>query len=385
MFSRARPRGFVLPTTLLVMTLMTVMLTAAFILVSAEARSTDNSFASQRALAIAEAGMENYLSRNLNLGVSTAYDSTTTPINFSNGYAVVAASRLVDTSQGPLAIWLVRSYGYVTDPRLSGQTQARRVVARLARYSAVVLPARAALVALNGVDVEGAAGLNNPLDGRDNNGSISGCTAPSGFAADTNAVTTPPGGYTYANALPVPGGGGTEALASIAATYDSTHIDWATILSGGFTPDYTQSGGTLNYPAPAPATNTAWEVGYVTGNITIPGYAGFPSPLAQQGVLIVTGNVTMADRAHWDGIIIAGGKLEGASSTSQFLVHGMVVTGLNCVTGVCPAKNHLWRGNNPSTTYRKIQWSWCWAHIGVGMLAAMAPIKSTFIDNWAAY
>jgi hypothetical protein len=128
-----------------------------------------------------------------------------------------------------------------------------------------------------------------------------------------------------------------------------------------------------------------WEVGYVTGNVTIPGYAGFPFAWAQQGVLIVAGNVTMADNSHWDGIIVAGGTLQGATSTSEFIVHGMVVTGLNCVITVCPARNQLWRDDPSGGTWRQIRWSWCWAHIGIGMLAAMAPVKNTFIDNWAAY
>ena len=39
------PRGFVLPTSMLVVTLLTVMLAAAFILVSADYRTTDNTFA----------------------------------------------------------------------------------------------------------------------------------------------------------------------------------------------------------------------------------------------------------------------------------------------------------------------------------------------------
>ena len=53
--SRAAERGFVLATTLLVTTLLTVMLAASFLLVSAEQRTTDNSFGTARALALAQA------------------------------------------------------------------------------------------------------------------------------------------------------------------------------------------------------------------------------------------------------------------------------------------------------------------------------------------
>ena len=99
----------------------------------------------------------------------------------------------------------------------------------------------------------------------------------------------------------------------------------------------------------------------------------------------MTGNVTMANNAHWDGIIIAGGTLQGATSTSQFVVHGYVVTGLNCAAGgPCPGNNQLWR-DQPGTAWREVRWSWCWAHIGIATLAAMAPVRNAFIDNWAAY
>lgn len=52
---------------MLVVTLLTVMLASAFILVSADYRTTLNAFASARALALAQAGMQNYFSVGHNL------------------------------------------------------------------------------------------------------------------------------------------------------------------------------------------------------------------------------------------------------------------------------------------------------------------------------
>jgi hypothetical protein len=355
------------------------MLTAAFVLVGAEYRSTDNALAGARASALAQAGMQAYFAASRSLTAAMSNDSVR--YTYTDGYADIVARKMRTTNTG-ITSWVIKATGTTTDPLLTGQVTARRVIGQMALLYPPSMPARAALVALNDVEIMSKSG-DNPLDGRDTLGSFLGCTAPVGFAADTTAVTTPPSGYMQGSA-PAPGGDPPEALASLAAVFDSTHIDWATILSGNFTPDYTQSGGTLDYPAPAPPTNTAWQVGYVTGNVTIPGFSGFPNAWAQQGVLIVTGDVTMGDKSHWDGIIIAGGKLEGISTTSEFLVHGMVVTGLNCITSVCPGKTRLRRDSHP-TAYRTIRWSWCWAHIGIGMLAAMAPVKNTFIGNWAAY
>jgi Tfp pilus assembly protein PilX len=379
-----RLRGFILPTSLLVLTLLTVMLTAAFVLVSAEWRSTDNAMAGTRALALAQAGMQTYFATNRSLTPTNTTDSLR--ITYTGGYTDVVARKMILATSG-VTTWVVKATGTTVDPLLVGQVTARRVIGRMALLYPAALPARAAMVALNGINANGATG-NNPVDGGDNNGSIYSCTAPGWPGADTSALAVPrPGYYTAATASPLPAGEGVESLATRAALFDSTHIDWATILSGSFTPDYSQSGGTLWYPAPSSGTN--WEVGYVTGNVTIPGYAGFPIGYAQQGVLIVTGNVTMANNAHWDGIIIAGGTLQGVTSTSQFLVHGMVVTGLNCynVAGACSVpKNQLWRDDGPgSGNWHSVKWSWCWAHIGIATLAAMAPTKNTFIDNWAAY
>ena len=91
--SRPHSRGFILPTTMLVVVLLTVMLAAAFALASAEYRVTDNAFASSRSLAFAQAGMQNYLSVGHNL-LALTQDSTT--YTFSNGWAAVVARRLRD-------------------------------------------------------------------------------------------------------------------------------------------------------------------------------------------------------------------------------------------------------------------------------------------------
>ena len=155
-------RGFVLPTTLLVTTLLTVMLTAAFILVSAEHRTTDNSLAGARALSLAQAGLQSYLAANRGIGSSSTYDSVRYTV--SDGYSDVVAQRLRPAAGSSMAVWVIRSGGYSTDPRLGGQTQGKRVVAQLAQLNVGTLPGRAAMVAINGVQMFGGnAGDDNPI------------------------------------------------------------------------------------------------------------------------------------------------------------------------------------------------------------------------------
>lgn len=155
-----------LATTLLVTTLLTVMLAASFLLVSAEQRTTDNSFGTARALALAQAGLQNYFAQNRGLSDTSSYDSTRIPLVL--GYANVVATRLrpAGASTGsPLALWVVRSSGVATSPVMAGQTQGSRTLAQFAQLNQGLLPARAALVALNGVQITGSG--TNPLSGSD--------------------------------------------------------------------------------------------------------------------------------------------------------------------------------------------------------------------------
>src|SRR5262249_40278638 len=97
----------------MVMTLLTVMLSAAFIMVSAEFRASDNSLAISRASALAQAGLEDYLSRNRGIITSTVYDSVR--LSYSSGYADVVATRLSAQGGGSKpTIWLIRSSGAVS-------------------------------------------------------------------------------------------------------------------------------------------------------------------------------------------------------------------------------------------------------------------------------
>ena len=163
----APPSGFILPTTLLVMTLLTVMLTAAFIMASAEFRSSDNTLSNSRALSLAQAGLENYFSLQRNLDTTSSYDSLR--ITFSNGYADVVGRRVRMQTGSRLPVWLIRSIGTSTDALQAGQAQGQRAVAQLAELNNGLIPARAALTALNGIQMVAGGGTGNPIIGTDNN------------------------------------------------------------------------------------------------------------------------------------------------------------------------------------------------------------------------
>lgn len=355
--SGPRRRGFILPTTMMVVVLLTVMLAAAFALASAEFRVTDNAFASSRSLALAQAGLQNYFAAGHNL-LGLTKDSTVFP--FRNGYAVVVAHQLRDsTTTAPKqpALWVVQSIGYDTVRAPAGQPNGQRAVGQFSTLQPGYLPARAAMVSLNGVNLTGSG--TNPISGMNTNFLPStynpACTPPS--SRDTT-------GLTVGAATDYHGGSGgsdvtrgIEYLGSGAAVGDSTRIDWASLVGGQFTPDLVGA-----YP---PAGNNTYQSYFFSGNATIP-------PGSRRGLLVVTGDVSFSSGTHWDGVIVAGGSVDFGTG---YVVHGMVISGLNGTTH----NNQARRGSG------SIRWDYCYANTSIGSLMSLVPIKNAWVDTWSTY
>ena len=447
----APPSGFILPTTLLVMTLLTVMLTAAFIMASAEFRASDNSMANSRALSLAQAALENYFSSQRLLDTGSTYDSVR--ITFSNGYADVVGWRVRAQTGSHLPLWLARSIGTSTDPKQPGQPQGQRAVAQMAELNTGLIPARSAITAINGIQMVTGGTGGNPISGHDNNygSGVPGCSRPVGSAADTAAYTvgwapqTPvenlsasassygrSGGFGFpgvgfsngqnvvasgfanpanngfstvtanptGNNLPVsrvgaleaaapgrsisvaPGNylgiggtapvGSSEPLPSIASAYDSSHIDWQRVLNGDFSPDY------VNTWPPICTGVCTYNSYYWNVDTTI------TVPTGQRRALLVTRRgVRLSAGTHWDGIIISGGSLRAVPGpTNTYIVHGMVITGLNCGASLgCPLTQDSIQYGNAN----QIIWDWCYTHAAIGGLNGLVPLKNTWVDTWSLY
>jgi len=380
--SRAE-RGFVLATTLLVTTLLTVMLAASFLLVSAEQRTTDNSFGTARALSLAQVGLQYYFSLNTTLTDTSTYDSVR--VTLANGYADVVARRVRPggaPTGSPLALYVIRSTGVATSPVMAGQVQGNRTIAQFAQLNPSNLPARAALVALNGVRINGSTGTTHPVYGHDL-GSQLPCVSPGGNAADTFAISYPSGGYTYSNSSPAPTGyptGLESPYASWSNLYDSTHIDWPSVVSGNLIPDQTIPVGAAQTTPPWPAIlASTYPVIWVPGDVTIP--AG-----QRRGVLVAQGNVTVQDATHWDGIILAGGRLILSPSTlTNYALHGMIVTGLNLALGQSVPPDTVQRGVSAMQGLPPIEWTWCYTRSSINSLSSLVPLKNGWADTWTTY
>ena len=382
---RPSDRGFILATTLLVMTLLTVMLTAGFVMISAEYHSTNGSFSLTRSLNLAQAGLNSYFAGAHALG--TGYDSTS--YTFPGGYARVVARQLRDSTGSQRPLWIVYSTGVDTAHTLTNSGGGSRTVSSLA-YLPGQLPARAALVSPSGVVMVPGSSTRNPINGTNSTigaNWVIGCSTPHSPHDDTAAVSTawyntPSPHIAYTNGTGDSTTGTLEAMANNQALLDSTRINWARVVAGDLYPDFT---GTLPSDCYGNSNICPYNSYYYNGNVTIP--ASSPTS-SRRGLLVATGNVTMANGSHWDGIIIAGGRFIATSATPNysFTVHGMVISGMNCAINACPGLDSIKRftpgaSGNGSGLY----WDWCYTHAAIAGFASLAPIENTYSDNWKLY
>jgi Tfp pilus assembly protein PilX len=353
----------VLVTTLLVMTLLTVLLTAAFVMISAESRTTGSAYESSRSLNLAQAGLQSYFASSHNL--TSGKDST--DYTFPGGYARVVARRLRDSTATIGPLWIVYSAGVDTTRSLTTAGGAQRVVAQLAYLSRGTLPTRAAMVAANGVQMQGS-GARSPIDGTNFNASVTGCTQV-GTAGDTTGLFIYYGGLNPNANNPPKGKPEIDSVATISAVIDSTHIDWVKLVNGEFTPDF------YNQLPAGPYPNTNYQTYYYpSADVTIP--ANW-----YRGLLVVSGDVTLASSAHWDGVIVAGGKLNIPSGGSpSYTIHGTIITGLNEALGQSVNRNQLQRAGSGL-----IEWDWCYARSAINSLGFLTPIRGTYTDTWDTY
>ena len=344
------------------MTVLTVMLAAAFVMVGAEFRTTNGSYSSTRALNVAQAGLQAYLNASHSLG--TGYDSAN--YSYTGGYARVVARKLRDSTGTSQQLWVVYATGIDTIRTTNrGSAGGVRVASTLATLGGGVLPAPAAMVASNGMNLTGA-GLA-PGDGHNANIAVAGCTQAGAAYTVYGLMTVKNGG---AGQPYYPNGytpnGGIDSLASQTAVNNATRIAWSTLLAGQFTPDYYNQ-------LPAPNGTTFYSSYYPSGGVTIPGNT-------YRGLLVASGDVTLSVNTEWDGIIIAGGRLVTPTGNKRYTIYGMVITGLNTSLGQTVNSNAIDRGGTAT-----IQFDYCYTRLSMSSLSYLVPVKGTYSDSWKTW
>ena len=218
-------------------------------------------------------------------------------------------------------LYVIRSRGVSHGAaRFSANTPpAQRTVAQYATWGGASMDVDAAWTAISGLRSQSNQGI---LDGNDY------CATPgppvAGIAVPAQ-LPTPPAAYA-ASFVPLPNPvpfidtlGGAGSVPSIAQGF--VHIDWNSIVNGSvLQPDFSltsESGWPLE-------DLTKWPVIRVDGDATVgAGERG-------QGLIVVTGDLTLTTGFTWRGVILVGRRL---LVLNQPFVDGAIVSGLDIKLG----------------------------------------------------
>jgi uncharacterized Zn-binding protein involved in type VI secretion len=144
-------------------------------------------------------------------------------------------------------------------------------------------------------------------------------------------------------------------------------IDWNGIVNGNvITPTITIPGG--SFPTAAMfADTTFYPIIRVNGDFTI--------PTSGQGMLIVTGNLTINGSTAWKGVLLVGGDITSNGSNG---IEGATVSGLNVKLGTYVPTS---TGNGT----KQYNYNSCEVAKTNTSLGALVTLRNTWVDNWVEY
>jgi hypothetical protein len=355
MLNNTERRGFAIPTALLIIAALTIMVAGGFSLVSAERRSVADQKSQISAFRIAEQGLELFLVKRDSLmaghpGFSHVPGLTpdTAVINMTGGVATVTLTRLRPVKGSQSGLYVARSRGVETVGAYAGTPQGVRTVAQYVLWEPAPMQVLAGWTALSGLQKNGGSGTLGGIDLCGDSAAIAGVVVPvnPGYTGKTVAVGDPP-------------------IDSVAP--DSVAIDWNGIVNGNvITPTITIPGG--SFPTAAMfADTTYYPIIRINGDFSI--------PVSGQGMLIVTGNLTINGSIAWKGVLLVGGDI---TSNGNNGIQGATVSGLNVKLGTyvpTSTANGTKQYNYNSCEVAKTNTS----------LGALVTLRNTWVDNWVEY
>ena len=361
MTNTTAPRGFALPTAILVIAVLTIMVAGGFSIVSAERRSVADQKSQISAFRIAEQGLELYLVRRDSLlagkpnytKIPGAKDSVR--ISVTGGYADVSLTRLRAPKGSQSGLYVVRSKGTETVGAFAGTPQGVRTVAQYVLWEPSPMQVLAGWASLSGLQKNGSAGTLGGADACGDSAAVAGVIVPvnPGYTGKTTAAS------------------GSPAIDSVPP--DSIHIDWNGIVNGNaITPTITIPGGTW----PTAALNAAYadtsSTYYPIIRVNSP---DFTLPSSGRGMIIATGNVTISGSTGWNGVILVGGDI---TSNGNNGIQGATVSGLNVKLGTYVPSSTA----NGTKTY---QYNSCEVAKATTTNGALVTLRNTWVDNWVEY
>ncbi|MFL5401879.1 MAG: type II secretion system protein [Gemmatimonadales bacterium] len=358
---RLNRRGATLPLTVIVLALMAVSVAITYGRISAERVITGDAQAQAGAFAVAQSGLNRYLSA---VNGKPAASVTVNYTDLPGGTAQVDLRMLRESTTTLLpAVYVITSRGrYTAARRYNSLTpSAERTVATYALWQPAPFDLNAGVTSLTGMTANGNSGAYSGIDRCGAGASIPGVAVPDGTwnAAHPTIVDGVPD-----DAAVGMGSGGLGGTAK-----DEVKVDWAGVVAGtAFPANYTYP--TNAWPGTGSPGFADWPVVRVNGDLTMPG--------SGKGILIVTGNLTWngTPNKQWEGLVLVGGTLIGNGAST---IYGAVITGLNIKTGTAVGNYDV--GNGTKTW----QYDSCSLTRALGHIGSLQRVRNGWTDTWSSY
>lgn len=361
MLNNNQRRGFAIPTAVLVIMVLTIMVAGGFSIVSAERRSVADQKSQISAFRIAEQGLEIYLVARDSLITAGLLQCNPTPcqhvpaakdsaaISVPGGVANVSLTMIRPPINNQSGLYVVRSKGIETQNAYNGSPQAVRTVAQYVLWEPIPMQVLAGWTALDGLQKNGSAGTIGGIDLCGQEDTVAGVVVPTnpGYLGKTGvAVGDPP---------------------IDTVTPDSVHIDWNAIVNqNAIQASITIPGG--SFPTAAMFADTSYyPIIRVNGD--------FALPTSGQGMLIVTGNLTLNGSVSWSGVLLVGGLI---TSNGNNGIQGATVSGLNVKLGL-PVPVSTANGT------KSYNFNSCEVAKANKPAGALVTLRNTWVDNWVEY
>ncbi len=358
-------RGAALMTVMLLVLLLLVAIVGAFTRTTTERRTALDATAQVDAFAIAQSGLDQYLVAHTT-APTTLPDSATYSV--TGGRAVVTLRRFRAATTDTLL--LLTSRGEATGSRYNASASiATRTVSQFLRFGAASINVPGGFTALSGFTKNGSSGTASGVDLCPGSAkpAIPGVAVPIGtFSQSGNSSTS----WIDGNPDNAPYYMGTAGISGTAK--DLVDVDWAGIVGQTtFTPNYyykTTAPASGSWPTTAQLSGSNWPSVMVDGDISLPSDG--------QGVLVVTGNLTMSGSKQWNGIVLVGGTYTSNGNTT---ISGALISGLNIKLGIPVGQSDL--GNGTKT----IQFETCNIAKALAQFGGWSRMGNAWTDNWPSY
>jgi hypothetical protein len=357
-------RGATLPLSIIVLSLMAVAVAITYTRITAERHIGSDARARLGAFAVAQSGINRWLSTvNGKPAGAVGVVQTTNYNDLPGGTARVDVVMLRESTTTLLpAVYVITSRGtYTGGRRWDARTPpAERSVATYALWTPTPFDLNGAFTSLSGINKAGNSGA---LDGNDhcvgtNLPAIPGAAVPNGtYTGDQTPINGNPNDAPSEMGTPGPGG----------TAKDEVDIDWAGIVGGAVLPP------NFTWPAwPTAAQFANWPVVKVNGDLD-------PLPSSGKGILIVTGDLRINGAVpprQWDGLVLVGGTVTFNGNSNIF---GALITGLNVKLGNVVPTNDVANGT------KVIQYDSCNLNRALGKIGSVQRVRNGWTDTWSSY